>query len=122
MTDLSLDAVGAAGRLIVDGPWAQEPTFGPWLAALRSARVELSSEPDGALVGAALLERLHRGEPRPLPELRPSPALQLDGLAADRAAWRRAVRREPRRSADQAGCIAVNAAWRPAASSACRRA
>ncbi|MEO1093025.1 MAG: hypothetical protein AAFX81_20595, partial [Pseudomonadota bacterium] len=41
MTDLALDAVGAADRLIVDGPLAQEPLFGPLLAAVRQASVEL---------------------------------------------------------------------------------
>ncbi len=92
MADLGLDAVGAADRLLVDGPLAQEPTFGPLLASLRGARVELSAEPDGTVLGAAALDRLRRGAALPAPTLTVAPPLDLTGLAAYRTMWRDAVR------------------------------
>ena len=92
MSDLALDAVGAGPRLIVDGPLAQEPAYGPLLAALRHARVELSTEPDGTVLGAASLAALAAGRSVPPPALIAAEPLALPGLDAYRRRWRQAVR------------------------------
>jgi hypothetical protein len=56
MCDLQLDALGATGTVIVDGPLAANPQFAPLLAALRpGARIERASGRAGALQAARIL-------------------------------------------------------------------
>jgi sugar (pentulose or hexulose) kinase len=86
MCDVELDLVGAAGPIVIEGRFAEDPLFGAALAALRPATPVFACPTGGDAValGAARLfwpelrraESLRRIEPAPL------------GLAAYANAWR----------------------------------
>jgi L-fuculokinase len=64
VTDYALDALGATGDVVVEGPLAGNPFFPGLLAALRAERgdVLLGEDGSGTIGGAlALLDGLHRG-------------------------------------------------------------
>ena len=84
MTDLLLDSLGATGDIIIDGPFARNPPFGPLLAALKPKdRIRLSSQAGGAERGAL---RLVTGIPAVLPPtVQPLNATGLDTYRLD---WR----------------------------------
>jgi sugar (pentulose or hexulose) kinase len=59
MTVQALDAVGATGDLIVDGPFGKNPIYLSVLAALRQSQpVRVSEIVDGTAAGAALLAEM----------------------------------------------------------------
>ena len=56
MCDQSLDAIGSKARIIIDGPFAENPVFLAILAALRPAQPVFASDlRDGTTAGAAVL-------------------------------------------------------------------
>lgn len=97
MTELSLEALGARGDIVVDGPFAQSDAYMAALAALTPNRtVRAAAETQGAAIGAALLAFTTGapGAPAPpnaplaAPPVAPDAAL-LAHLPPYRAAWRR---------------------------------
>ncbi|MFG6487594.1 FGGY-family carbohydrate kinase [Roseateles sp. BYS78W] len=57
MTDHCLDALGASGRVVVEGAFTANPLFGPLLAGLATGRdVTVSDDSSGTTCGAWLLE------------------------------------------------------------------
>jgi sugar (pentulose or hexulose) kinase len=53
MADLILDRLGAAGTILIDGPFAGNPLFAPMLQSLRPNAVVLPSEPKNGVAVAA---------------------------------------------------------------------
>jgi sugar (pentulose or hexulose) kinase len=89
VADACLSLAGAAGPLIIEGPFARNALFCRALAALRPGPVHAVESATGTTAGAAALA---------LPEAATSPALpppvaagDLPGLAAYAAAWRAAA-------------------------------
>jgi len=73
MTDHCLDALGASGRVVVEGAFTANAEFGPLLAGLADGReVTVSDDSSGTTCGAWLLEAWGR---------------EADGAAAPVAAW-----------------------------------
>jgi L-fuculokinase len=87
MTELQLDSLGSTGDIIIDGPFARNPLFGPLLAALKPKdRIRLSSQAGGVEHGAL---RLVDDKPAPLPPVvQPLNAAGLDSYRLD---WRRKI-------------------------------
>jgi sugar (pentulose or hexulose) kinase len=90
MCDQSLDAIGSKARIIIDGPFAENPVFLAILAALRPQQQVLASDlRDGTTAGAAVLA-LMEGSGR-LPQiglnLRAVAAARIDGLDRYREDW-----------------------------------
>lgn len=86
--DLLLDALGAAGEIVIDGPLAADSLFASILATLRpSARILVSDETAGSARGATILAG---GILRSL-TYRNADSLDLNGLNDYRAAWRARV-------------------------------
>lgn len=90
MCDQSLDAIGSKARIIIDGPFAENPVFLSILAALRPSQQVLASDlRDGTTAGAAMLA-LMEGNGR-LPQialtLRPVAPARLEGLEQYRQDW-----------------------------------
>jgi sugar (pentulose or hexulose) kinase len=90
MTDQSLDAVGSASDVIIDGPFGENPLFCGVLAGLRAPQRVLRSDlRDGTAAGAALLA--HMSAPEDLPRrnitLTPVEPLCGIGLVEYRAEW-----------------------------------
>lgn len=91
MTDQALDRLGAAGDVLVDGPFAANPAFMAALAALRPAdRIRPAGEgATGPVAGAFLLARW--GEARAAaPDAPPAAPLGAD-MTGYRARWRAAL-------------------------------
>ena len=55
MTDTCLSLIGAAGPVVVEGPFARNPDFLDMLASLRPAGIEVATSATGTSAGAALL-------------------------------------------------------------------
>lgn len=90
MCDQSLDAIGSRARIIIDGPFAENPVFLAILAALRPGQPVLASDlRDGTTAGAAVLA-LMEGSGK-LPQiglnLRPVTPAKIEGLERYRADW-----------------------------------
>lgn len=90
MCDQSLDAIGSTAKIIIDGPFAENPVFLAILAALRPQQQVLASDlRDGTTVGAAVLA-LMEGNGK-LPQigltLRPVTPAKIDGLDRYRQEW-----------------------------------
>jgi len=90
MCDQSLDAIGSKARIIIDGPFAENPVFLAILAALRPKQQVFASDlRDGTTAGAAVLA-LMQGNGR-LPQialtLRPVAPAKLEGLEPYRQDW-----------------------------------
>jgi len=90
MCDQSLNAIGSKARIIIDGPFAENPVFLAVLAALRPAQPVFASDlRDGTAAGAAVLALMQ--EEGRLPQialtLRAVTPAVLDGLDAYRAGW-----------------------------------
>jgi hypothetical protein len=86
MTDYCLDALGAAGPLMIEGSFTGNPHFAPLLAALRPEQdVSESDDTSGTTCGGWLLHRW--GESLPA---RGTPAIvsNLAGLREYRVRWR----------------------------------
>lgn len=84
MSDLLLDLLGSSGEVIIDGPLASNPVYGPLLAALRPrSAVCLADHRAGPaqcarnLLGYAASDALLRSDP-----------LEAGGLASYRSRWR----------------------------------
>ncbi len=96
MTAESLDAVDSRGRILIDGPFAENPVFLGLLAALRPGQgLFASRSSEGTAAGAALLALMSPDGGLPeiaidLSEVRP---LEISGLIAYRDAWRRLSQR-----------------------------
>ena len=91
MTDHCLDALGAAGRVVVEGAFTANPWFGPLLAGLDDGRtVSVSDDSSGTTCGAWLLQAWGRGEVGSGAE--PVPAWNPTGWRAYRDAWREHAR------------------------------
>lgn len=86
MSDYTLDALGADGDVLIDGPLASNPLFPSVLAALRPARVFAVSGTSGVCVRAANYLAGLNGPP--VDSLSPIAPLDLPALASYRAAWR----------------------------------
>jgi sugar (pentulose or hexulose) kinase len=85
MTALLVESLGAAGDILIDGPLASNPLFGPLLAALTSVRaVKICSERGGARF-ATYLAGFTSQQTEPLRSVEP---LDAPGLARYRNAWR----------------------------------
>lgn len=90
MTDRSLDAVGSASDIVIDGPFGENGLFCAALAALRPAQRVLRSDlRDGTAAGAALLGRMASADdlPRLRLALAPVSPLAVDGLNEYRNGW-----------------------------------
>lgn len=89
LTDLLLDALGSAGLVVLDGPFASDPLYPALVAALRPAqRIRFNLDSYGSAAGAALLAgHATRAAPAPL-ALQAPPRLDSAGLPAYRARWR----------------------------------
>jgi sugar (pentulose or hexulose) kinase len=90
MSDLILDFLGTGGDIIIDGPLATSPLFGPLLSALRPDRRILLSA--GAGAGATrgayhLVESFNDHVHKPVPVS----ALSISGLDGYRSQWRHRV-------------------------------
>ena len=90
MCDQSLDAIGSRARIIIDGPFAENPVFLAILAALRPDQQVLASDlRDGTTAGAAVLA-LMEGNGK-LPQigltLRAITPAQIEGLERYREEW-----------------------------------
>ncbi|RZI92015.1 MAG: hypothetical protein EOP39_32650 [Rubrivivax sp.] len=87
MTDHCLAALGAGGRVVVEGAFTANPWFGPLLAGLLEGRdVTVSDDSSGTTCGAWLLDTWGRA-----PEAAAAPpvaALNPPGWRAYREAWR----------------------------------
>jgi sugar (pentulose or hexulose) kinase len=88
------EALGGGARLILDGSFLHEPLYAPLVAALRpDAQTEVSAATGGVAAGAALLA-FHADRTAPVPiALTPAPPLQIPGLPAYAARWRKAALR-----------------------------
>ena len=90
MCDQSLDAIGSRARIIIDGPFAENPVFLAILAGLRPGQQVLASDlRDGTTAGAAVLA-LMEGNGK-LPQialtLRPVEPAKLENLDRYRETW-----------------------------------
>lgn len=95
MTAELLDALGSAGRIVIDGPFAANPVYAACLAALRVPQpVATSRLTDGTAAGAAVLALMGPGGalPRCPLDLAPVAPAAVPGLAAHAAAWRALAR------------------------------
>jgi L-fuculokinase len=92
MASVCLDVLGSRGEVIIGGAFADHRLFAALLAALRPGQpVAVSSERQGAAVGAALLWGWsERSAPAPL-DLARVVAPRLAGLAAYERRWRSAA-------------------------------
>ena len=89
MTDHCLAALGAAGRVVVEGAFTANPWFGPLLAGLVDGReVSVSDDSSGTTCGAWLLDAWGR---EPEAGAAPVGAWCPSGWTAYRVAWRAAV-------------------------------
>jgi sugar (pentulose or hexulose) kinase len=89
MTDHCLAALGAAGRVVVEGAFTANPWFGPLLAGLVDGReVSVSDDSSGTTCGAWLLDAWGR---EPEAGAAPVEAWCPSGWTAYRVAWRAAV-------------------------------
>ena len=89
LTDACLDALGAAGDVLLDGPFSADPLYCALVAGFSAeASVRVSREAGGPAAGAALLAT-HDSRSAPVPAaLAAPPALDIPGLASYRARWR----------------------------------
>ncbi|MFT7723213.1 MAG: L-fuculose kinase [Roseateles sp.] len=86
MTDHCLAALGAAGRVVVEGAFTANPCFGPLLAGLADGReVTVSDDSSGTTCGAWLLDAWGREAEGATP---PVAAWNPPGWRAYRDAWR----------------------------------
>jgi len=86
MTDHCLDALGAQGRVVVEGAFTANSWFGPLLAGLADGRdVTVSDDSSGTTCGAWLLDAWGS---RPEGAAQPVAALNPPGWRAYRDAWR----------------------------------
>ena len=92
MASACLDLLRSRGRVIVDGPFADDHLFTRLLAALRPGQpVAVSTQRHGAALGAALLWGwAERTGPVPV-DLTPAPAPRIAGLAPYERRWRAAA-------------------------------
>lgn len=89
MTAECLDATGAAGPIIVEGPFARNAPYLAMLASATGRPVTISQSATGTSIGAALLYEMTGDMPAPtMPDERPA-ALPVDAMSAYAAAWRR---------------------------------
>ncbi|MCE4552980.1 FGGY-family carbohydrate kinase [Roseateles cellulosilyticus] len=89
MADHCLEALGARGRVIVEGAFTVNGEFGPLLAGLADHRkVIVSDDSSGTTCGAWLLGARGR---QPAASAEPVPAWQPAGWRAYRDAWRAAA-------------------------------
>ena len=90
MCGQSLDAIGSKGRIIIDGPFAENPVFLAILAALRPGQQVFASDlRDGTTAGAAVLALMEgNGKlPQIALHLRPVTPAKIDGLERYREEW-----------------------------------
>ncbi len=86
MTDHCLNALGAQGRVVVEGAFTANPWFGPLLAGLAEGRdVTVSDDSSGTTCGAWLLDTWGSA---PEAAAEPVAALNPTGWRAYRDAWR----------------------------------
>ncbi len=84
MTDLMLDVIEAQGPVLIEGPFAANPTYVAALAALRPrSAVRPSHDAHGTSLGAAML--VEPGMELDMPDAVPAPMLEL---GVYRARWR----------------------------------
>jgi sugar (pentulose or hexulose) kinase len=89
MTDLSLDLIQSANMLVVDGGLAKIELFTAMLAQLRPAqKIVHSKASEGSAMGAAALAFKSLGLSPFGDETRPVMPSRIQGLDANRAAWR----------------------------------
>ncbi|MBU3029133.1 FGGY-family carbohydrate kinase [Paracoccus marinaquae] len=88
MTETCLGLIGAAGPVLVEGPFARNPDFLDMLAVLRPEGVEVAQSATGTSAGAALLCMDRSTPPQTSAVTRPADA---DALAGYAAKWRAAA-------------------------------
>lgn len=86
MTDTCLSLIGAAGAVIVEGPFARNAEYLSMLAAIRQDGVQVAVSATGTSSGAALLCAGPGGRAETRPVAPPADAAALAGYAAR---WRR---------------------------------
>ncbi|TMH01732.1 MAG: hypothetical protein E6H67_16545 [Betaproteobacteria bacterium] len=92
IVDVMLDMLEARGDLVIDGPLARNPLFGPILAAFRPAsRVQLGGSSSGAASGGLALTRGMRRVDTGRDSGSAVEPLAIDGLQAYRMQWRECV-------------------------------
>jgi sugar (pentulose or hexulose) kinase len=90
MCDRQLAAIRSQNRIVVDGPFAQNPVFLSVLAALRpKQKVEASALRDGTTAGAALIAQIDAREelPQVALALKPVTPARLKGLKRYAETW-----------------------------------
>lgn len=92
VADHALRALGASGRVIVEGAFTANPWFGPLLAALADDReVTVSDDASGTTCGAGLLAAW--GQVRAAPLAAPVVPVTLPGWRGYRDDWQRRLHR-----------------------------
>ena len=93
VADVALDALGCSGTIVIDGPLATNPLFPGLLQALRPTSGVLLA---GGRAGSALAGRwLASGGAISQPALVRAAPVEVAGLVAHRASWRRAAGVKP---------------------------
>ncbi len=88
VTDVMLDLLETTGNVVIDGPLAVNPLFGPLLGALRpSSSVLMSDQAAGPISGGFALVA-GASKSAELANLRPVKPFDLQGLADYRDEWR----------------------------------
>jgi len=90
MTELSIEALGVGGEVLVDGPLATNPFFGPILSECLSRPVHLSAGDSGNTRAACFLAGFADSPAAPTNAAEP---IGLKELSAYRELWRREVMR-----------------------------
>jgi len=90
MTDVGFDLLEARGRLLIDGGFAGNALYAGLLAALRPGQtVEVNRAQEGTATGASLLASWQDPEAVVPLMLEPCTAVEIEGLRAYAAEWRR---------------------------------
>jgi hypothetical protein len=90
MTELLIEALGAGGDVLVDGPLATNPFFGSVLSECLSRPVHLSAGESGNTRAACFLAGFADSPAAPMKAAEP---IALKELSSYREHWRRAVTR-----------------------------
>ena len=92
VTDIMLDMLGASGDLVIDGPLASNPLFGPVISTFRPASpVRLADSSTGPASGGLALAMGAERQAMNDEEKFVGQPLAIEGLLAYRRAWRKCL-------------------------------
>ena len=104
MCSESIDVIGSANDIVIDGALSRNRLFCVILAALRQTqRVFVSPESDGTALGAAVLPLLKSGASAPDLGLDAVGGVSIEALASYRSDWLNRISNEPQ--AERAGSV-----------------